>query len=185
MHRTYSTQRLILSTMSPTEAYKSLDFYKRNHEFFMPYEPVRTPVFFTIEHHERIIRLEESDINDLKILRLWLYKKSDTALSSPIGNFAFTNIVRGVFQSCFLGYKMDQAYARQGYMTEALVEGIRIIFNEYKLHRIEANIMPSNLPSLNLSRKLGFEDEGMAKSYLKINGQWEDHIHMVLLNDAV
>ena len=67
-------------------------------------------------------------------------------------------------------------------MIEALRAAIVIIFKELKLHRIEANIMPRNRHSMNLVKKLGFEYEGLAKKYLKINGKWEDHIHMTILN---
>lgn len=57
------------------------------------------------------------------------------------------------------------------------------MFHEFKLHRIEANIMPKNKRSLRAAPKSGFYNEGLAYNYLKINGKWEDHIHMVLLND--
>lgn len=60
-----------------------------------------------------------------------------------------------------------------------------IIFDDMKLHRIEANIMPKNKQSLKVVEKLGFYDEGLAYKYLKINGKWEDHIHMVLLNNKI
>ena len=86
--------------------------------------------------------------------------------------------------SCYLGYKLDREHIRKGYMTEALREGIKWMFHKEKLHRIEANIMPRNEASIKTVEKLGFVYEGISKSYLNINGVWEDHIHMVLLNDA-
>ena len=58
----------------------------------------------------------------------------------------------------------------------------KTLFKELKLHRIEANIMPHNKPSLELAKRLGFEYEGLAKKYLKINGKWEDHVHMTIIN---
>ena len=70
-------------------------------------------------------------------------------------------------------------------MTEALHAAIVIVFKEIKLHRIEANIMPHNKPSIDLVKRLGFEYGGLAKKYLKINGKWEDHIHMTILNDEI
>jgi ribosomal-protein-alanine N-acetyltransferase len=82
-----------------------------------------------------------------------------------------------------LGYKLDADEINKGYMTEALRKGIDIAFNEVGLHRIEANIMPKNKRSLRTVEKLGFYNEGLAYKYLKINGKWEDHIHMVLLNE--
>jgi ribosomal-protein-alanine N-acetyltransferase len=60
---------------------------------------------------------------------------------------------------------------------------MEIVFNDLGLHRIEANVMPKNKPALNLLEKLGYYNEGIAKKYLKIDGVWEDHIHMVYLNE--
>jgi ribosomal-protein-alanine N-acetyltransferase len=84
-----------------------------------------------------------------------------------------------------MGYKLDKDELNKGYITEALRKGIDIMFNEYGLHRIEANIMPKNSRSLRVAEKLGFYNEGLALKYLKISGRWEDHIHMVLRNEAM
>jgi len=92
------------------------------------------------------------------------------------------NIVRGVFLSCHLGYGLDKDEINKGYMTEALNAVIRFAFDKVKLHRIEANVMPRNKPSIRIVEKLGFKNEGLARKYLKINGKWEDHIHFVVLN---
>ena len=89
----------------------------------------------------------------------------------------------GAFLSCYLGYKLDKDEINKGYMTEAVKKGVEVVFNELGLHRIEANIMPRNKASLRVVEKLGFYNEGLAYKYLKINGKWEDHIHMVLLNE--
>lgn len=86
-----------------------------------------------------------------------------------IGLTSLGQIVRRAFQSCFLGYKLDQRFLRRGYMTEAVRETVRIAFEELDLHRIEANIMPRNLASLGVARKAGFYEEGLALKYLQIN----------------
>lgn len=96
-----------------------------------------------------------------------------------MGLVGLNNLVRGAFQSCFLGYKLDGGLLRRGYMTEAVEEAVRIAFTVLGLHRIEANIMPRNTASLGVARKAGFQEEGLAVRYLRINGVWEDHIHMV------
>ena len=57
------------------------------------------------------------------------------------------------------------------------------MFNDYKLHRIEANVMPKNKASLKVLKKLGFHEEGLAYNYLKINGKWEDHVYLALLDN--
>jgi len=116
-------------------------------------------------------------------VRFWLFKKEDQMLEKPLGTLALTNIIRGVFKSCFLGYKMDEDEINKGYMTEAIKALVKIAFSELNLHRIEANIMPRNERSIRVVEKCGFINEGLAKKYLKINGIWEDHYHMVILNE--
>jgi ribosomal-protein-alanine N-acetyltransferase len=70
-------------------------------------------------------------------------------------------------------------------MMEAVQSISNYAFGDLKLHRIEANIMPRNHASLKVVEKLGFFNEGTKRKYLKFNGTWEDHIHMVLLNEEV
>lgn len=70
----------------------------------------------------------------------------------------------------------------QGLMTEGIQAVIIYAFEELQLHRIEANIMPRNKASMKVVQKLGFYEEGLAYKYLKINGVWEDHFHMVIRN---
>jgi len=60
---------------------------------------------------------------------------------------------------------------------------MHILFQEYHIHRVEANIMPSNLPSIHLIEKLGFSYEGLAASSIKVNGQWQDHARYSYINN--
>ena len=80
--------------------------------------------------------------------------------------------------------RLDQALLNRGYMTEAVSLLTDYAFSGLGLHRIEANVMPRNARSLRVLEKCGFHPEGLAQRYLQINGVWEDHIHMVRLNDA-
>lgn len=77
---------------------------------------------------------------------------------------------------------MDKAYIQKGLMKEALRSAVSYVFDVLKLHRIEANVMPKNSASIKLLESLGFEQEGLAKNYLKINEKWEDHIHFAIRN---
>lgn len=95
---------------------------------------------------------------------------------------ALNNVVWGAFYSCFLGCKLDVELINRGYMTTAVQAVTEFAFRRLHLHRIEGNIMPKNKPSLRVLEKCGYQNEGLSKSYLKINGRWEDHIHMVKLN---
>ena len=72
----------------------------------------------------------------------------------------------------------------KGYATQAVAAVVRYAFETLRLHRIEANIMPRNKASRRVAEKCGFREEGASPRYLKINGVWEDHIHMALLNET-
>ncbi|HWR23314.1 MAG TPA: GNAT family N-acetyltransferase [Feifaniaceae bacterium] len=181
MYTVYETDRLLLKALGPSQAELTLDYYSRNRAFLEEWEPVREEAFYTLQNQRESLTQDQADMEGGRLFRAWIFKKEEEGRA--IGTFGFSNIVRGAFWSCFLGYKLDGKETCKGYMTEALGKGISIMFDEYGLHRIEANIMPKNKASLRVAEKLGFLNEGLSRKYLKINGVWEDHIHMVLLND--
>ena len=92
-----------------------------------------------------------------------------------VGTLNLNEIVRGCFQSAFLGYWIGAAHAGKGLMTEALELGLRHAFGSLGLHRVEANIQPENAASKALVRRAGFLLEGFSPRYLEINGCWRDH----------
>lgn len=178
----YESERLILtpSDLCPAEALT--DYYVRNRDFLTPFDPMREPSFFTVEGQRALLEGEAAQAAADQSYHFYLSLKD--ALDRIIGMAALNGVMRGAFQSCFLGYKLDGEFLCRGYMSEALERLTEIAFSELGLHRIEANIMPRNLPSLRVAEKAGFKNEGLAEKYLCINGVWEDHIHMVRLNDV-
>ena len=113
-------------------------------------------------------------------IRFYLFKKDEP--KKIIGTISISNIIRGAFQSAFIGYKLDKEYINQGYITEGINEVIDYAFRKLNLHRIEVCIMPKNAPSLKIMQKLNFTPEGLAKNYLEINGSWQDHLRFSLIN---
>jgi ribosomal-protein-alanine N-acetyltransferase len=107
----------------------------------------------------------------------------DAETGAIAGVFTVSQIVRGAFQSAFLGYYASAAYAGRGYMRE----GIRLVldhaFGPLALHRLEANIQPANANSIALARSAGFRLEGYSPRYLLIGGQWRDHERYALTVD--
>ena len=99
-------------------------------------------------------------------------RREDGAIAGFIN---INEIVRGVFQSGYLGYGGVAAYAGQGYMREGLELVLARAFTELGLHRLEANIQPGNTASIALVRGGGFVREGFSERYLKIGGRWRDH----------
>jgi len=96
------------------------------------------------------------------------------------GEMNLSSIQRGPFQSCYVGYWIDERHAGNGYVPEALVVLARFAFEELRLHRMQIAIIPRNLPSRRVVEKLAIRDEGIAQRYLEINGAWEDHVRYAI-----
>ncbi|OXM17550.1 30S ribosomal protein S5 alanine N-acetyltransferase [Paenibacillus herberti] len=177
------TDRLLLSEASPEDSAVITNYVIRNKEFLAPWEPKREEAFFSEESQRALLEADQQVIESGGLVKLWISLQEDP--DTVIGSVVLGNIVRGVFLSCNLGYRLDKGLLGKGYMPEAVQMIVKHGFDSLGLHRIEANIIPRNAASLSVVRKLGFQEEGLAKRYLKINGKWEDHIHMVMLNDAL
>ena len=163
----------ISAAEDPNEVENLLAFYQKNEDHLSQWDPQKSKDFFTLEFWQRWLEMALREFRQEVGLR-FLIKKNDS--KKLIGFASFTNIERGPFQNCRLGYKIDKDFQSQGLMTEALELGIDYIFRELALHRIEANYIPNNLASEKVLQKLGFEKHGLAPAYLHINGKWQDHI---------
>ncbi len=102
--------------------------------------------------------------------------------AAVIGTCNYTNIVRGPFLACHLGYQIARAHEGRVLMAEALRATNSFAFRALRLHRIMANYRPENERSGRLLDRLGFVREGMAKDYLYIDGAWRDHVLTALVN---
>ena len=94
-----------------------------------------------------------------------------------------SEIVRGSFQSAYLGYYALEPFAGRGFLLGGLRSVIAYCFGRLRLHRLEANIQPENARSLVLVQGLGFRREGLSPRYLKVCGRWRDHERWALLSD--
>ncbi|MEJ2754467.1 MAG: GNAT family N-acetyltransferase [Gammaproteobacteria bacterium] len=99
-----------------------------------------------------------------------------------IGHLFIDNVIRGPFQAAYVGYAIAKAYEGKGLVSSALKHITEHVFKEAKLNRLMANCMPSNYRSIRVLNTLDFRMEGLAKRYLKIKGQWEDHFLFSKLN---
>ena len=179
MQMTYATDRLILNILHLNDADKVLSFYEKNKEHLEPWESERDTNFYTLPYHRLTLSLEYNLMLQSKLLRFWVFHPDDP--QTILGSVNFYSINRGSYSSCQLGYKIDQDYTGNGYALESVKACLGILCEEHHLHRVEANIMPCNLPSIRLIEKLGFAYEGLAKSNIKINGKWEDHARYAFL----
>jgi ribosomal-protein-alanine N-acetyltransferase len=179
---TLITPRLIVEHMAPGHAEALADFFRRNEQHLAPWDPPRPagimePEFWTAEC-ERAVEEHEHGAVVRWVLRL------RTAPARVLGRVNYTQIARGPFQSCMLGYAIDHAHEGHGLMREALEATVEHVFAVQKLHRIQANYVPHNARSGRLLERLGFVNEGLAKDYLFIDGAWRDHVLTARLNPA-
>lgn len=149
-------------------------------EFLAPWEPAWAGDELSKSAFRRRIKRYQKDTRLDSAYAFFVFRKSDDAL---LGGCTLSNVRRGVTQCCALGYWIGERFARQGHMFDALRALLPFIFSTLGLHRIEAACLPSNEPSKNLLAKIGFRQEGLARGYLQINGEWRDHALFALLAD--
>ena len=174
-----NTPRLILRLPNQTDSVKFQAFDERNMNQMSPWRSAAGEP--KIDHKTQLMKWEQ-EFKEGRSVRFLLFLKDDPE-GEIIGFCNFSQIFRGPFQACYLGYHIDAGFEGKGLMSEAVAKAIEYMFEQQKLHRIMANYMPSNERSARLLQKLGFEVEGRAKKYLLINGQWEDHILTSLTNE--
>ena len=106
----------------------------------------------------------------------YLHRRPVLKDQSLLGAVTLDNIRRGPSQAGTMGYWIGEAHARRGYMREALEAVVHHAFTDLDLSRLEAGCLPENQPSRGLLEKVGFKYEGVAQSYLQINGRWRNHV---------
>jgi [ribosomal protein S5]-alanine N-acetyltransferase len=174
------TERLIIRTAGPGDARAITRYHLENREHLTPWEPARPEHFYTESFWAGQIERDAEEREAGRALRLFFFDRL-----TPVqirGTAHFSQIVRGVFHACSLGYSIGRESEGQGYMREGLSASIEYVFGELRLHRIQANYIPTNVRSGNLLRRLGFVVEGYARDYLLIAGRWQDHVLTSLTN---
>lgn len=149
-------------------------------DFLVPWEPEWPRDSLSFGHYRRRQRQAERDWRDGAAHGFHIFARSDGAL---VGAVTLRHIVRAALQGASVGYWVGQPHARKGYMTEALALTLDHAFGPLGLHRVEAACLPENEASVGLVTKLGFQREGLARRYIKINGAWRDHALFAMLAD--
>lgn len=178
MNARFITPRLTVRTLHPADARALAAFLHRNRAFHEPWDALRDESYFTPRAQRSLLRRASRDasVHLFGIIR----RDVDGTPARLSGTITISNIVAGAFCSGFLGYRIDVADERHGYMREALIPVLDWAFDEARLHRVEANIMPENSRSIRLVERLGFWNEGCARAYLRIGGVWRDHLHYAM-----
>ena len=141
--------------------------------FLQPWEPTWAEDHLSRKSFTNRVYWARRSVSAGTALPLFLIRRDDQML---LGAITLDNIRRGPAQAGTLGYWTGQPFARQGYMREAIGAVVHHAFNKLELSRIEAACLPENAASRGLLEKSGFKYEGVAQSYLQINGRWRTHV---------
>jgi ribosomal-protein-alanine N-acetyltransferase len=155
------------------------DVREASRNFLTPWEPTWAQDETSRGSYRYKLRRYVEDARDDKAHALFVFREDDDAL---VGGVTLSNIRRGVAQTASLGYWAGQMHAGHGYTTAAVRAVVRFAFEDLDLHRVEAACQPDNMASRRVLEKCGFTQEGIARAYLKINGQWRDHLLFGIVN---
>lgn len=159
------------------EAWATLRAQSR--EFLAPWEPSWPPdALSRASFRARVGRYAEDWRTD-QAYNFFIFRPDETL----VGGVGLSNMRRGVAETASLGYWVGEAHARQGYMSAALPLVLDFAFEQLRLHRVEAACLPTNIPSRGLLAKIGFQQEGRARQYLRIEGKWQDHLLFAILRE--
>ena len=152
----------------------------KSRAFLEPWEPVWPADDLTRGAFRRRLKRYAEDQRSDQAYSFFIFRSADEVL---VGGITLSNVRRGVAQAGSIGYWMGQSYARQGLMSVALRALIVFSFSGLRLHRLEAACITTNVASIRLLEKSGFQREGYARQYLCINGIWQDHLLYARLKD--
>jgi ribosomal-protein-alanine N-acetyltransferase len=174
------TERLIIRVPVAADIHEIVRFYADNKAFLQPFSPTFAGDFLDEASWADQMDVRAREFASAESFRGFLFAKA--VPGRIVGNVTLTQVTRGAFQSCVLGYNLAAAEQGKGYMTEAVAAVVEFAFGTWKLHRVAANYMPRNDRSAAVLRRCGFQVEGHAPAYLLINGKWEDHVLTAIIN---
>jgi ribosomal-protein-alanine N-acetyltransferase len=180
MRSLIETERLCLGLPEPADAAAIATYYEKNRAHLQPWMPSWPSGFFTEEFWREQARAARQDFRAGTAVRMII-----ALLAEPrqvIGNLSLTQVLRGPAYHCVMGYSLAEDAQGKGYMLEAVEGAVGYAFDELRLHRVSASYMPHNRRSAAVLRRAGFTVEGYTRDYLRIDGEWEDHIMTAIIN---
>ena len=141
--------------------------------FLEPWEPTWPEDDLTQAAFRRRLRRQDEDLSRDDAYAFLIFDQTSDQL---LGGITLGGVRRGVSQTGTLGYWMGAPHAGKGRMTRAVSAVVDFAFSKLRLHRVEAACIPDNAPSIAVLERNGFQREGYARGYLKIDGAWRDHV---------
>jgi len=167
------TERLTLRPPTHSDFRPWSALREESRDYLTPWEPSWAADHLSRKAFTNRVYWAQRSVANGSALPLFLFRRDDEVL---LGAITLDNIRRGPAQSGVLGYWTGQPFARQGYMREAIGAVVHHAFARLDLSRIEAACLPENAASRGLLESAGFKYEGVAQSYLQINGRWRTHV---------
>jgi ribosomal-protein-alanine N-acetyltransferase len=167
------TERLTLRLPQHADYRAWSDLRRDSADFLIPWEPTWSSDHLSRRAFSNRVHWAARSAHQGSAMPLFLVRRADEAL---VGAITLDHIRRGPAQAGTLGYWVGEAFARQGYMAEAIAGVVHHAFTALDLSRIEAACLPENRASRGVLEKCGFKYEGVAQSYLQINGRWRNHV---------
>jgi [ribosomal protein S5]-alanine N-acetyltransferase len=166
--------------ITPDDAPALAELQRVNRAFLAPWEPARSDEYFTEAGQRAAIEQALTDYRQGRNLPQVILDDG----AGIVGRITLNGIVRGPFLSCSVGYWVSQSVTGRGVATAALREITAFAFGELGLHRIQAETLLDNFASQRVLERNGFARIGMAPTYLKIAGHWQDFILYQLVNSS-
>lgn len=167
-----------LKILTPEHSEDMTTYYVNNKEHLKDFEPLREEKFYSSDVQRKILAENYRQYLNGNLISLGIFK--DNGL---IGKLQCSNIVEGIFKNGIIGYSISKEHGGKGYMREALTIFIDYAFNEMNLHRLEASTLVDNKKSRKVLINCGFQELGLNKKYLFINGDWRDHVTFYKINN--
>ncbi len=167
------TERLTLRPPAHSDFRAWTGLRRQSEAFLVPWEPGWAADHLSRKSFTNRVYWAQKSISGGSAVPLFLIRRSDQML---LGAITLDNIRRGPAQAGTLGYWTGQPFARQGFMREAIGAMVHHAFALLDLSRVEAACLPENAASRGLLEVSGFKYEGVAQSYLQINGRWRTHV---------
>jgi ribosomal-protein-alanine N-acetyltransferase len=172
---TVRTPRMLLRPLRPEDRGAFVHMHEVSRDFIDPWMATHEPTETIEQLFERQLQRTIEGFASGKDLRLGGFEGDRL-----VGMFNLNEIIRGAFLNAYAGWKVSVEVAHRGYGTEGVTALLDIAFASppqgLGLHRVQANIIPRNYRSIGLAEKVGFRREGLARSYLRIAGRWQDHL---------
>ena len=166
------TERMVLRLPAHADFGPWVELRVESRAFLTPWEPVWAQDHLARKSFTNRVYWAQRASRNGTALPLFLIRRDSTFL----GAITLDNIRRGPAQSATIGYWIGQPFARQGYMREAIGALVHHAFTQLDLSRIEAACLPENAASRGVLERAGFKYEGVAQSFLQINGRWRTHV---------